>query len=108
MSAGPVWRKACRLQDLRDGEPLGVKLDGTPIGVYLVEGRCYAVHDVCTHEFALLSQGWQEGATVECPLHQARFDVTTGRCLAGPARDDLATFPVRLEGDDVLVGLSGA
>jgi nitrite reductase/ring-hydroxylating ferredoxin subunit len=107
MSAGAlVWHKACRVADVRDGEPVGVKLAGTPVGVYRVGDRCHAVHDVCTHEYALLSQGWQDGAVIECPLHQAKFDVTTGTCLAGPAHDALATFPVRLDGDDVLVGLA--
>src|SRR5689334_23328640 len=99
------WRKACRRQELQEGEPLGVRLGGLSVGLYRVGERCYAVHDVCTHEYALLSKGYQEGAVVECPLHQARFDVATGRCLALPATRDLATFEVRLEGDDVLVKL---
>ena len=106
MSGAPVWHKACRWQDVRDGEPVGVKLSGTPVGVYRVDGSCFAVHDICTHEYALLSQGWQEGAVIECPLHQAKFDVTTGKCLAGPAHEPLATFAVRLDGDDVLIGLA--
>ncbi|MBI3516204.1 MAG: non-heme iron oxygenase ferredoxin subunit [Proteobacteria bacterium] len=101
----PTWHKACRLQDVTDTEPVGVKLDGTPIGIFRVDGRCYAVHDICTHEYALLSQGWQDGTWIECPLHQARFDVVTGKCLAGPAHDDVAVFPVRIDGDDVWVGI---
>ncbi len=100
-----VWRRACARGDIADDVPFGTKLDGTPIGLYCVDGKIHAVHDVCTHEFALLSQGWQEGRIIECPLHQARFDVVTGKCLAAPARDDLALFPVKLDGDDVLVGL---
>ena len=101
----PVWHRACRLADVKDAEPVGVKLAGTPVGIYRVDGRCHAVHDICTHEYALLSQGWQDGASIECPLHQARFDVVTGKCLAGPAHGDLAVFPVRIDGDDVLVAI---
>jgi nitrite reductase/ring-hydroxylating ferredoxin subunit len=103
-----TWHKVCRLADLVEGEPYGTKLAGTPIGLFRVAGACHAVHDVCTHEFALLSQGYQEGAVIECPLHGARFDVVTGKCLAPPARDDLAVFPVKIEGDDVFVALPDA
>jgi nitrite reductase/ring-hydroxylating ferredoxin subunit len=99
------WRIACRHRDVKDGEPQTVKLDGVPIGVYRVDGAYHAVHDVCTHEFALLSQGYQDGGVIECPLHQARFDVTTGRCLGAPGKGDLAVFAVRLDGDDLLVAL---
>ncbi len=100
-----TWHRACRRADLKDGEPVGVKLADTSVGVFLVDGACHAVHDVCTHEYALLSQGYQDGATVECPLHAAKFDVVTGKCLAGPAHEDVAVYPVKLEGDDVFVAL---
>jgi nitrite reductase/ring-hydroxylating ferredoxin subunit len=63
------------------------------------------VHDVCTHEFALLSKGYQEGSVVECPLHQARFDVVTGACLSPPAKLDVRTYPVRIVAGEVLVAI---
>jgi nitrite reductase/ring-hydroxylating ferredoxin subunit len=100
-----TWRRVCAASEIRDGEPFGAKLDGTPIGLFRVDGQIHAVSDVCTHEFALLSQGWQDGRTIECPLHAAKFDVVTGKCLAAPARDDLAVYAVKLDGDDVLVAL---
>lgn len=99
------WRIACRHRDVKDGEPQTVKLDGVSIGVYRVGDAFHAVHDVCTHEFALLSQGYQEGDVIECPLHQARFNVVTGKCLGPLAKTDLAVFPVKLDGDDLLVEL---
>jgi nitrite reductase/ring-hydroxylating ferredoxin subunit len=99
------WVKACRLAELVEGEPRGVKLDGVSVALFRVGEACHAVHDICTHEYALLSNGWQEGDVVECPLHQARFNVVTGKCLALPAERDLAVFAVRIEGEDVLVGV---
>ena len=98
-----AWRKVCAVRDVKEGEPFGAKLDGTPIGVYRLGEAYHAIHDVCTHEFALMSQGYQEGDTIECPLHAARFSIVTGKCLAGPAQQDLAVFRVKVEGDDVLV-----
>lgn len=99
----PRWLKACRADAVQEGEPLGVKLGGVSVGLYRVGDRLFALHDICSHEYALLSKGWQEGAVIECPLHQARFDLATGRCLGPPAERDLAAFAVRLAGDEVEV-----
>jgi 3-phenylpropionate/trans-cinnamate dioxygenase ferredoxin component len=102
------WRKVCARREVKDGEPVSAKLDGTPIGIFQVGDALHAVHDVCTHEYALLSQGYQDGDVVECPLHAARFNVVTGRCLTAPATRDVAVFRVKVEGDDVLVALENA
>jgi 3-phenylpropionate/trans-cinnamate dioxygenase ferredoxin component len=99
----PRWARACRAAEVQEGEPLGVKLGGLSIGLFRVDGRLLAIHDICSHEYALLSSGWQEGAVVECPLHQARFDLATGKCLGPPAERDLAVFDLRVEGDDIEV-----
>jgi 3-phenylpropionate/trans-cinnamate dioxygenase ferredoxin subunit len=64
-----------------------------------------ASDDVCTHAFALLSTGWFEGCEIECPLHGARFDVRTGKVLCGPATKDLSVYPVKVEDDQILLGL---
>jgi len=100
-----AWLRVCAVQDVRDGEPFGTKLDGVPVAIFLVGGQCYALHDVCTHEYARLSDGYQEEEIVECPLHQAQFDVTTGKCMLEPAKEDVTTYPLKTEGNDVLVYL---
>lgn len=99
------WEKACRASAVQEGEPLGVKLGGLSVGIFRVGERLLAVHDICSHEYALLSGGYQEGGVIECPLHQARFDLATGKCLAPPAERDLAVFPLKVEGDEVYVEL---
>src|SRR5687768_16307442 len=97
------WHKVGRLEEVQEGDPLGSRVAGVPVAVFRIGDRCYAVHDVCTHEFALLSKGYQEGEIVECPLHQARFNVVTGECLSLPATRDLATYEVKIENGDVYV-----
>jgi naphthalene 1,2-dioxygenase ferredoxin component len=99
------WRAVARLIDVSDGEPYLVTVDDAAIALYRVAGTVYAVSDICTHEYVRLSGGALDGASITCPLHHARFDVTTGRCLARPADRDLATFPVRVDGDTVLIKL---
>ena len=60
-----------------------------------VNGRFYAIDDVCTHDGGALDQGELEGNLVECPRHGARFDVRTGEVLAPPAYEPLRVFEVR-------------
>ena len=54
-----------------------------------------AVNDRCTHQAASLSGGRIRRGAVMCPLHGARFDLASGRCV-GSAYRDLRTFPVRV------------
>jgi 3-phenylpropionate/trans-cinnamate dioxygenase ferredoxin component len=68
-----------------------------------VNGRFYAIDDVCTHDGGPLDQGELDGELVECPRHGARFDVTTGRPMTLPAVRPVKTYAVTIDGDDVRV-----
>ena len=98
-----TWHKVGTVGDVEEDEPLGASVDGTEIGVFLVGGTYYAIENICPHAFAMLSDGFVEGDQVECPLHQAVFQISTGKCLKEPAEQDVATYPVKVEGDDILV-----
>ena len=97
------WQRVAALADLADAAAFAVRLGNRRIALYRLDGKVHALDDVCTHALALLSQGFIEGGAVECPLHGARFDIATGRCLAPPATVDLRTYEVRIEGDEVFV-----
>src|SRR3954466_8181133 len=97
------WLRVAALSQLPDDAPLPVRLGDVPIALYRLNGQVYAIDDVCTHEFALLSQGFVEGREIECPLHQARFDITTGKCLAAPATVDINRYAVRIEAGEIFV-----
>jgi 3-phenylpropionate/trans-cinnamate dioxygenase ferredoxin component len=99
------WQVAGTLGDISEDLPLSAKIEGREVGVYLVDGSYYALEDVCPHAYALLSQGFVEGDEIECPLHGAKFHIPSGRCTKEPGGRDLKSYPVRLEGDTVLVGL---
>ncbi|HVZ45425.1 MAG TPA: non-heme iron oxygenase ferredoxin subunit [Ramlibacter sp.] len=88
------WHKACASDDVSEGGPFGCVLAGVEIAIFRIGERCFATSNVCTHEVAMLSEGWQEGDEIECPVHQARFRITDGKCTAGPAKDDLRCFQV--------------
>lgn len=99
------WIKAVQASALPPGQMVGVELGGKALCLYNVDGRFYATSNVCTHAFAFLSEGYLDGPVVECPLHAGMFDVRSGEGQGPPITEDLATFPVRVVGDEVQVDL---
>lgn len=71
-----------------------------------VDGSVHATDGMCTHEDAPLCTGSLKGHFVKCPLHGSRFDLITGEPMEDPADEKLAVYPVRIEDDTILVGLS--
>lgn len=100
-----AWHDALPLADLEDSVPREVQLGNRTLTLVKVGENIYAVDGICTHAFALLSDGYVDGDTIECPLHAARFHLPTGKVLEGPAETDLNAHPVRLSGKIVQIGL---
>lgn len=105
MSNEPEWVTVAQRSDLAEGEVLGVEVGDKPIALYNVDGEIHATDNICTHAFALLSDGWLDGECIECPLHAGRFDVRTGKALGPPVEEDIKVYPVRIVGDDVQIKL---
>ncbi len=99
------WVRACAADDVPDGGAVHVEVGGRPIAVVRTEGTYYAIHDVCSHAEVALSEGEVEGCTVECWLHGSRFDLVTGRPIGLPATQPVPVYPVKQDGDDVLIAL---
>ena len=68
-----------------------------------VDGRVYAFSALCTHQLAYLEEGELVGHEISCPLHGGSFDIRTGAALKRPAAIPIRIFPVRIEGQDVLI-----
>ena len=100
------WVKVAAKGDIKENACLGVRAGGKEIAIFhLPGGEFRATDNVCSHEYALLTEGWMENGCIECPLHAAQFDIRTGKALSAPADVDLAVFAVKIEGDDILVNL---
>ncbi|MEN2475559.1 non-heme iron oxygenase ferredoxin subunit [Burkholderia stabilis] len=99
------YRFAAKLADLVEDEPLPVTIGDERIALYLLDGNVHATHNVCTHQFALLSDGYMDDGCIECPLHQGRFDIRTGAALCAPATAPVRVYDVRLDGDSIMVDL---
>ncbi|MEM5460188.1 non-heme iron oxygenase ferredoxin subunit [Paraburkholderia phytofirmans] len=102
------WLNVARLSNLTSEYPAACSVGTHRIAIYLVDGVVYATSNICTHQFALLSDGYQENGEIECPLHQGRFDVRTGKALCSPLTVDLATYEVDVRGDEVWVCIQDA
>ena len=93
--------------DLPSGNLMLVEVEDERIVLANVDGRYYALTDVCTHAECPLSDGELEGEVLECPCHGSQFDVKTGLVVGPPADEPLTQYAVRIEGDDILVGPGG-
>lgn len=100
-----AWQKLALISDIPDDAPLETGPPGLPLALYKVKGKVYCTGNLCTHAEAFLSDGYLEGFEIECPLHGARFDIRDGRVLCAPAGKNIPVFPVKVEGDAVLVDL---
>lgn len=91
-----TWTAVGERAQVDPDNPLAAQVGDTKIGVYEVAGGLYAIEDVCPHAYALLTQGFVDGAEVECPLHNAVFDLTTGKFLRGEPCRDIKSYPIRV------------
>jgi 3-phenylpropionate/trans-cinnamate dioxygenase ferredoxin subunit len=90
------WVDVIAERAVADGEHIAVDVDGTAVAVFKIDGVCYAIEDVCTHDGAEIASGCLEGDEIVCPRHGARFCVKTGAVKSAPAYEDVACFPVRI------------
>ena len=102
------WVRVAAVSDVAEGQEHAVRVGGRGIALYHLPGGDYrATDNICSHEYAQLSDGWLENGSIECPLHAARFDVKTGRALCAPAEQDLDVFEVKVEGSELLIKMPG-
>jgi apoptosis-inducing factor 3 len=97
-----------RFNELQDGQKRQVTVGGTDILLIRREDNVYAIGAYCTHNQAPLEQGVLHGDWIVCPWHNAYFDITTGDLHQPPGLDSLDRYPVRIDGDNVLVTIPDA
>jgi len=97
--------KVAKASGVPAGVVMGYEVGRASVAVVNLDGKFYAFEDRCPHMGAKLSTGLLTGNIVICPLHGSQFDVTTGQKVYGPAQGPVMTYPVILEGDDILVPL---
>lgn len=63
----------------------------------------YAFKNECTHVKVTLTDGILCDKTIECTMHGAKFDFTTGDVLKAPATQPLEVYKTRVEGSSLFV-----
>lgn len=102
------YLRVAKVADLAPGSVTRVEAAGRAIALYNLDGAYYATDEICTHAYASLAEGFVDGETIECPLHGATFSIKTGEALSPPASEPLATYAVRVDGEDILVAVPPA
>lgn len=104
--------KVAETSEIPRGQMKVFKLAEKEILIVNVNGNYYAIANRCTHKNGDLSKGSLDGNLVTCPVHGARFDVTTGKAVAGPKiaflrakTNDEPSYQVKIEGRDIMINL---
>lgn len=97
------WTKVANVADVPKDGTLLVHFGAEPVCLYNLSGKLFATHDTCTHGQASLADGFIEGEEIECPLHQGRFRIATGKAVGVPCTEDIRRYAVKIEDGAVLI-----
>jgi nitrite reductase/ring-hydroxylating ferredoxin subunit len=100
----PNFVRIASKADVPAGAGRAFEVDGKQVALFNCGGMFYAIENECKHQGGPLGEGDLDGTIVTCPWHAWTYDVTSG---ASPDDPDcrVGCYPVRIEGDDVLVDL---
>jgi naphthalene 1,2-dioxygenase ferredoxin component len=99
------WTDVASEAELFEGAGIAVTTQGLDIAIFRLEDGLFAVDNICTHGNAKLCEGFVDGHTVECPFHQAIFNLHDGSVACGPATEALRTWPIKIENNRVYLNL---
>jgi len=94
-----------QVNSLEAEQPLAIVLDNIPIALVKTETGIFAVSNTCTHADASLADGFVMENWIECPLHQARYDLVSGELLDGPFCPSLPTYEIEHTEDRFYISL---
>jgi nitrite reductase/ring-hydroxylating ferredoxin subunit len=95
--------KVADTKDIEPSQMKAVEVGDENICVINVEGKYYAIGNVCMHQGGPLADGSLEGYEVECPLHGAKFDIRTGEVTNPPASTPESAYEVKVEDNNILI-----
>lgn len=98
-----IWVYACECADVEEEDLIRWDYGPRTFAIYHLVHGFYCTDGMCTHEAEHLEMGFVIDGVIECPLHQGRFDIATGKALSPPVCIDLITYPVKIEDGKVYV-----
>jgi 3-phenylpropionate/trans-cinnamate dioxygenase ferredoxin subunit len=100
-----MWTRLCTVEAVPDDDVVEVAHDGKLYCAYRIAGAHYVTDGLCTHQVARLAEGYVLDDIIECPMHNGRFHIPTGRVEGPPACVPLRTYRVRVAGDALEIWL---
>ena len=97
------WKFAINVDEIDEEDVMPVEIDNKEIAIYKVKGKVFATADLCTHGQAYLSEGIVVGEVIECPLHQGRFCLKTGKALSAPVSEPISIYETKMEDSKVYI-----
>lgn len=97
------FQSVARVDELPPGRSKIVVVDKREIALFNVEGKYFAIHNLCPHEGGPLGEGRLKGFVVACPWHDLAFDIRNGQGTDGGGYC-VGSYDVRVEGEHILVG----
>ena len=102
------WIRVCAADEIDEEDVIRFDHGERTFAVYYTASGYYASDGMCTHEQAHLADGLVIDEVIECPLHQGRFDIPSGKAKSPPVCIDLKTYPVKLEDGEIFIQLPAA
>lgn len=106
LSTSSNFVKAATLDELAEGKPRAIKVEGQSIALFKHNGGIYATDNQCPHMGYPLTRGRVRGGVLTCDWHGWSYDMRGGGCFTGGC-DDLATFPVEVRENDIYIDIAG-
>ena len=98
------WIRACNTNDVELEDLIRFDFEDRTFAIYRSpDDNFFCTDGLCTHEQVHLEDGLVMGDIIECPMHNGRFNYKTGEAKRAPACENLKTFPVKVENDEVFI-----
>ena len=99
------WLLVTSNQDIEIEDIIRFDHENNTYCIYRLEDGFYATDGICTHESVHLEDGLILDGEIECPMHQGIFDIKTGKAISPPACNDLKTYDVKVEDNNIYIKL---
>lgn len=100
-----TWHAACRADEIGEEDVLQFEHGGRIYAIYHTPSGFYATDGLCTHEQELLADGLVLGEIIECPRHQGRFHIPTGKAKGAPVCVNLQTYATKVEEQRIFIAI---
>lgn len=102
-----AWKRVADESALAGRESVGIVFEGRRLALFRTDEGVFALDDVCSHEYSLLSEGEVWNGEVSCAKHGSRFNIRSGAVRGLPATLPVRAYPARVDNGAIYVELDG-